>query len=756
MKWSEFRESRRQLAQTYRQTLSGVPQDPDHHPEGDVLTHVQLVRKAIPRAIQELTQLKGDPQFGLILADLDFAVTPQEQQILALAAWLHDIGKVSATTIGGKPWTQGGDGRIQAIGHENPEHYGPQLEKLKDIAPPETVQLYLDNKDLLNFLIEHHMDFTSGSGFGRDFVSQYFQMGKVKALPEMKLLLILMWADKMGRRPEDTIAKAIGKNATNLVASSEKSRIRDTNIQNQSKPFGGGPEEFARMIGGKPIAQSQKVQALKNKFPYLTDDQIATLLPEGFRGFLEMAEMQPNVTPANIPVDKNIRLLAHVLKQSDPAVEVYVVGGAVRDWLFHHFQGKGGTFKPKDMDLTTNLSEEEILERLRGLLAVQQGIRVQEKQSVDTFGVVFASVRGSETYEIAPFRKDIGVADGRRPDRVERGNIQDDAMRRDLTINNLYYDFDKGVILDFNQGGQGIEDIKNGVARPVGDPHERFNEDKLRILRLVRFFSRFNSGDISQNLDPKTANAIEHFRDLKNNGITPERIHMEFMAGIKQSQNTASFLQNLVNLRLIDQVFPKLQVDVHGISRLGNLKNPKVVLAWLLRSNRNVSGALNQLKYPNDISEAVQFLVDSLNFGPENAMNIVRTRDKRLLKGSATSPTGAPMSAQEIDTHNQQISSATQQDLNDLAKVVGDPTIAARLTHLSSYQPPNVSGEELMQQGFQGPAIGIEQKRRVGDHYNQSFQSFQPNLSMEELTAIAAKNPMSQEWYEDPSDECPF
>jgi len=726
LRWRQFKETRKELAQAYRQTLSGVPQDPDHHPEGDVLTHVQLVRKAIPKAVLELKQLQSDPTYGPILSDMDFTVSPAEQQILALAAWLHDIGKATATTIGGQPWTQpGATGKIQAIGHQDPEHYGPQLEKLKGIAPPETVQLYLQNQKLLNFLIEHHMDFASGQGFGRSFIAQYFQNGKVKNVPEMKLLLLLMWSDKMGRKPEDTIARAIQKNANNLMVSADRSQVRDANIAKQSKPFEGGPEEFAQMLRSRTIGRNQRIQAMKNKFPSLSDQQIATLFPEGFRHFVEAAAMQPTTIQANIPVDANIRLLSDALKQGDPGVEVYVVGGAVRDFLFHKFHGQPGTqFKPKDMDLTTNLSEEEILERLRTPFAAQQGIRVNEKESVDTFGVVFASVRGSETYEIAPFRKDIGIADGRRPDRVERGTIHDDAMRRDLTINNLYYDFDKGVILDFNEGGQGLDDIKNGVARPVGDAFERFNEDKLRILRLVRFFSRFNPGSIGDKLDSRTASAIQHYGNLRQQGITPERIQMEFMAGLKQSLNTASFLNNLVELRLMEQVFPGLQVDVHGINRLGNLKNPKVVLAWLLRNNRNILAALNQLKYPNDIAEAVQFLVDSLSFGPDNAMATVRNRDKRLLKGNAVGPGGKPVTPQEMETLNQQTTAATQQDLNDLARVVGDPALAGRLTHLSSYQPPVVSGDELMKQGLKGAEIGAEQKRRVAAHYQQSFQDY--------------------------------
>lgn len=723
MSFSKWLEARRELAQAYKGSLSGVPQDPGHHPEGDAFVHTKLVRRAIPKAVLELQLLQKDPIIGSAIANIDFSISPQEEQILALSAWLHDIGKSTATTIGGQPWkTPGATGKIQAIGHQNPEHYQPQLEKLKDIAPPETVQLYIQNKDLINFIIEHHMDFTSGA-FGKQFINQNFQNGKVNNTPQMKLLLILMWADKMGRKPEDTIAKAIGKNANALASSVEKSQIQSLNAQKRNAADTRGPEELAADLRAKNVPVQQRIQALK-KFTYLTPDQVAKLT-EGFRGFLEMAEMQPTTIHADIPLGKdesNIRILSQSLKQGDSAVDVYVVGGAVRDYLYHvQHGGSGASYNPKDVDLTTNLSEPEILARLRTPFAVKQGISVKEKTSVDTFGVVFATVN-SENYEVAPFRKDIGGSDGRRPDAIERGTIYDDAMRRDLTINNLYYDIDKHIIIDFNPGGQGLKDIQNRTVRCVGNPNERFAEDKLRVLRMIRFFSRFNPGDIKNSLDQQHQSAIENFKSLQ--GITPERIEGELLSGIKQSLNTSGFLKSIADLDLMSRIFPGLNVDVAGIERLGNLKNPKVILAWLLRNNQNIDKSLNALKYPSDISEPVQFLVNAMNLSHENAFAAVKNRDKRLLKGNVAGPTGAPMQPHEIDAHNQATTAATQQDLNDLAKIVGDPSIAGKLSHLGEYQPPKIDVQQLMSQGLKGPAIGAEQSRRTADHYNQSFQDY--------------------------------
>ncbi len=440
-----------------------------------------------------------------------------------------------------------------------------------------------------------------------------------------------------------------------------------------------------------------------------------------FRQFLvETAEASMD---AQIPVSKNVHILSSFLKAGDPSVQVYIVGGAVRDFLNYQFhQNDGRGYQPKDLDLTTNLSEEEILERLRTPEAAQAGIKVKEKESVDTFGVVFSHVNG-EDFEIAPFRKDIGIADGRRPEKTERGSIYDDAMRRDLTMNNLYYDFDKGKILDFNQNGQGIEDIKNGVARPVGNPFQRFNEDKLRVLRLIRFFSRFNDGDIVQKLDPHTREAIEKYKNLQSFGITPERIYMEFSAAIKQSKNTTSLLYNYLNLDLINTIFPGLQVNTNGINRLGNTKNIKVILAWILRDNKNVADLLLRLKYPSEITNRVGFLLklyQQLNVAPEMQMNkihpLTKERDRYI--------------DPKFDlAKRQQMTTDVQNDINEFSRIIGTDLNPARFQHFATYQPPEINSQELISKGLKGPQIGQEQDKMRDQHYNQSFQNWLKNRS---------------------------
>lgn len=412
------------------------------------------------------------------------------------------------------------------------------------------------------------------------------------------------------------------------------------------------------------------------------------------------------------------KILASVLKNGDPTVQVYVVGGAVRDFLFHQFHGQPNTtYKPKDTDLTTNLSEEEILIRLRSDFAMQHRIGVKQKESVDTFGVVFANVDGRGPYEIAPFRKDIGGSDGRRPDSVERGNIFDDAMRRDLTINNLYYDMEQEVILDFNPNGQGVTDIRNKTVRTVGNPFDRFEEDKLRVLRLVRFFSRFNSGRIIESLDSDTLAAIAKYKKLHDfRGMSAERIQSEFILGLAQSLNTENFLRNYVDLDLMPAVFPSIDLDLSLLSRLNNTKNHKVILALLLAKESNVGQILNTLKYSSSMFDAVEFLVEALRFSTEDAVRVLKLRDRRILKKKI------PLTSEE-QLQNALIISEISEDLNLLAQIIEDTERQLILRHLVTYEPLTISGESLMLQGFQKEQIGARQRELIQQGYAESLES---------------------------------
>lgn len=249
----------RDLAKAYSDALKDVPENPEHHPEGTTLRHVKLVRRAIIAAAQELQSLKSSPVFSEMLSRLDFGLAEDDVEVLKMAAWLHDVGKSTATTIDGVPFrdAQGLRGKIQAIGHEKPEHYGPQVEKLLTLAPESTRRLYDSNRDLINFLVERHMDFAHG-GFPGKFISSYFDDGVLKDDRRIKLLLVLMWADKMGRAKTPDLAK----NINHLRMASEKSR----RAPKKKTPFEGSESDFRAMLRARGLDDNSIEAAVKSKF----------------------------------------------------------------------------------------------------------------------------------------------------------------------------------------------------------------------------------------------------------------------------------------------------------------------------------------------------------------------------------------------------------------------------------------------------------------------------------------------------------
>ncbi len=225
---------------------------------------------------------------------------------------------------------------------------------------------------------------------------------------------------------------------------------------------------------------------------------------------------------ADIPLPPAVHLLSKAFNAE--GYELLVAGGAVRDYLYSKMHGDG-RYSPKDIDLATVALPKGIIEILRKV----PGVKVFPKG--EAFGVISAVVDGEE-YEIATFRQewyDPESGDGRRPDKVWFGTPGADAARRDLTINALFYDIDSKEIRDYNDGW-GLHDIEHKVVRPVGNARDRFREDKLRILRLVRFFSRFNPGNVVDNLEPDVLAAVEEFKNLR--GLSGERLATELIAGL--------------------------------------------------------------------------------------------------------------------------------------------------------------------------------------------------------------------------------
>jgi poly(A) polymerase len=161
--------------------------------------------------------------------------------------------------------------------------------------------------------------------------------------------------------------------------------------------------------------------------------------------------------------------------------QAYLVGGCVRDLLLGR--------EPADYDVTTDAHPQRVAELFPGAIAVGA-----------QFGVMIVP-EGDAQVEVATFRSDVGYTDGRHPDRVVySATPQQDVLRRDFTINGLLLDPRDGKVLDFVHGQ---EDLRQGIIRAIGQPEQRFAEDKLRIARAVRFAARF-----AYSIEPQTFAAV--------------------------------------------------------------------------------------------------------------------------------------------------------------------------------------------------------------------------------------------------------
>lgn len=160
--------------------------------------------------------------------------------------------------------------------------------------------------------------------------------------------------------------------------------------------------------------------------------------------------------------------------------DAYLVGGCVRDMVMN--------IEPSDYDIATSAPPDEIMK----IFPRTSPIGAQ-------FGVVLVIHRG-HPYEVATFRSDQAYIDGRRPTGVVFTDAQTDVLRRDFTINGLLYDPIEERVIDFVSGQA---DIRDHIVRAIGDPQKRFEEDKLRLLRAIRFGAR-----LGYSIEPETWAAI--------------------------------------------------------------------------------------------------------------------------------------------------------------------------------------------------------------------------------------------------------
>lgn len=222
--------------------------------------------------------------------------------------------------------------------------------------------------------------------------------------------------------------------------------------------------------------------------------------------------------------------IAVVTRLNDAGHQALWAGGCVRDQLLGH--------QPKDYDVATSATPEQV----RRVFGKQRTLAIGA-----SFGVItILGPKNISPIEVATFRRDGGYSDGRRPDSVEFTDAREDALRRDFTINGMFFDPLSNQVIDF-VGGE--EDLNAQLVRAIRDPHERIREDKLRMLRGVRFAATFGF-----ELEARTLAAIQsHAPEI--DVVSGERIGAE-MRRMLAGPRRAVAVQLLRQTGLLSEIVP--------------------------------------------------------------------------------------------------------------------------------------------------------------------------------------------------------
>ena len=281
-------------------------------------------------------------------------------------------------------------------------------------------------------------------------------------------------------------------------------------------------------------------------------------------------------------------------------------GGCVRDQLLG--------LTPKDYDVATAATPDQV----RDVFGHKRTLPIGA-----AFGVITVlGPRSADPIEVATFRRDGGYSDGRRPDAVEFTDAREDALRRDFTINGMFYDPATEQVIDF-VGGQ--DDLKAKQIRAIGEAGQRIEEDKLRMLRGVRFAAKYQFA-----LEAKTLSAIQQ-RASEISVVSNERVGAE-MQRMLADPNRATAVQLLRQTNLLAEVVPEGQqlwaaedqwqqiLDRLAALQQADFCAAATILLQPILDSIGVDVLMERWKLSNDQRKAIEFassnqavLADSVN-----------------------------------------------------------------------------------------------------------------------------------------------
>lgn len=423
--------------------------------------------------------------------------------------------------------------------------------------------------------------------------------------------------------------------------------------------------------------------------------------------------------------DRALRII-RVLR--DRGHVAYLAGGCVRDLLLKR--------APKDLDIVTDATPDRVL----GLFP--------NTRSIGKAFAVIQVLEDGRPFEVATFRRDASYADGRRPEAVTFTQPEEDAKRRDFTINGMFMDPLNGEVLDF-VGGR--EDLDRRLVRAIGDPEARFREDHLRMLRAVRF-----AATLEFDLEERTAAAIrEHASAIQR--ISAERVQQELSRLLAEAPHAGQGLVLLDRVGLLSQILPEIAAmkgveqppeyhpegDVfrHTVAMLDLMQDPEVELAYAVllhdvgkpptyrlgadRDGRPRIRFDNHAAVGADMAEAIlrrlrmsNAFIDRVVTAVRQHMRFIEVRNMRdaTLRRMLAAPT-LPL---ELELHRLDCLSS-HGDLGNYEFLQERISALAREVKLPE---PWVSGRDLMALGIpEGPLVGQWRRRAYDAQLNGQFAS---------------------------------
>ena len=253
---------------------------------------------------------------------------------------------------------------------------------------------------------------------------------------------------------------------------------------------------------------------------------------------------------------------------SKAGYEAYLVGGAVRDLML----GK----QPKDFDIATSAKPEEVRRLFSSCRLIGRRFRLAHIY-YGRFYLEVATFRGPHDAS----GKGITSNDGRIIHDNVYGTLEEDALRRDFTINALFYDLASGDVLDYVSG---VKDIRSGTLRLIGDPEQRYREDPVRMLRAIRFASK-----LDLQIEEATQAPIQEMGHLLDN-IAPARLFDESLK-LFHSGQAAKTLDQLRDYQLFQYLFPITEMGLYDETFYAFVKSALQNTDKRIRSGQSVTPA---------------------------------------------------------------------------------------------------------------------------------------------------------------------